>query len=58
MPTPPTADRERAEQEFQAATEAHREGRLDDAIEGYSRVLRLQSRHGQCCNNLGVALRA
>ena len=58
MPAPPTADRERAEQEFQAAAEAHREGRLDDAIEGYSRVLRLQPRHGQCCNNLGVALRA
>ena len=58
MPTPPSADRERAEQEFQAATEAHRAGRLDEAVEGYARVLRLQPRHGQCCNNLGVALRA
>jgi tetratricopeptide (TPR) repeat protein len=58
MPPPPSTDRERAEQEFQAATEAHRAGRLDEAIEGYARVLRLQPRHGQCCNNLGVALRA
>jgi tetratricopeptide (TPR) repeat protein len=60
MPTPPSTGRERAEQEFQAATEAHRAGRLDEAIEGYARVLRLrlQPRHGQYCNNLGVALRA
>ena len=54
----PSANHEQAEREFQAATAQHRAGQIDEAVEGYARVLRLDPNHKQCCNNLGVALRA
>ena len=48
----------RAKQIFERALDAHRAGRLDDAIRGYSDSLSLDSDQPQAYNNMGVALRA
>jgi SAM-dependent methyltransferase len=43
---------------MQAAVSAHKEGRLDAAIEGYRQVLRRAPDFPEAHNNLGVALKA
>jgi len=48
----------RARQIFNRALYAHRAGRLDEAIQGYTDSLALDPQQPQAYNNMGVALRA
>ncbi len=48
----------RAQRIFEKAISAHREGRPDEAIAGYVRVLDIDPDYSQALNNMGVALRA
>lgn len=56
-PPPPSKREIEAQRLFALATEHHRQGRLDEAIAGYTRVLAYQPAHPDAYNNLGVALR-
>ena len=44
-------------QQLRLASQAHRAGRLDEAIASYLRLLAVQPYHAELHNNLGVALR-
>jgi len=44
-------------QQLRLASQAHRAGRLDEAISSYLRLLAVQPYHAELNNNLGVALR-
>lgn len=44
-------------QKMRLAAQAHRSGRLDEAIASYLRLLAIRPSHGELHNNLGVALR-
>ena len=44
-------------QQLRLAAQAHRAGRLDEAIQSYLRLLSLRPYHTELHNNLGVALR-
>ena len=44
-------------QQMRLAAQAHRAGRLDEAIGSYLRLLNMQPHHAELHNNLGVALR-
>ena len=44
-------------QKMRLAAQAHRSGRLDEAIASYLRLLAMRPFHGELHNNLGVALR-
>lgn len=44
-------------QQMRLAAQAHRSGRLDEAIASYLRLLAIRPSHGELHNNLGVALR-
>lgn len=44
-------------QQFRLAGQAHRAGRLDEAISSYLRLLSVRPYHAELHNNLGVALR-
>ena len=44
-------------QQMRFAAQAHRAGRLDEAIGSYLRLLSVQPHHAELHNNLGVALR-
>ncbi len=48
----------RAGKSFKQALKAHRAGRLDEAIQGYTDSLALNPNQPQAYNNMGVALRA
>jgi tetratricopeptide (TPR) repeat protein len=48
----------RAQRIFTQALDAHRAGRLDEAIQGYTESLALDPKQPQAYNNMGVALRA
>ena len=52
-----TADREQAAQVFQRAAALHRSGRLDEAIAGYRRAVRLWPAYAGALCNLGIALK-
>ncbi len=56
--TPPEGRGAEAQQFFALAADLHRQGRAEDAIQGYSRVLSLDPNHADAYNNLGVALRS
>lgn len=45
-------------QQLRLAAQAHRAGRLDEAITSYLRLLNVRPYHAELHNNLGVALRA
>ena len=47
-----------AAREFARAAQFHRQGRLEEAIQGYTRVLALNPRLSDTYNDLGVALRS
>ena len=44
-------------QQLRLAAQAHRAGRLDEAIASYLRLLSVRPYHAELHNNLGVALR-
>jgi Flp pilus assembly protein TadD len=44
-------------QQLRLASQAHRAGRLDEAISSYLRLLTVRPYHAELHNNLGVALR-
>ncbi len=44
-------------QQLRLAAQAHRAGRLDEAISSYLRLLSVKPYHAELHNNLGVALR-
>ena len=48
----------RANEAFERAIAAHREGRLDEAVTGYARAVEINPESSQAFNNMGVALRA
>jgi Flp pilus assembly protein TadD len=58
MPTPLFgSDADSFVQQLRLASQAHRAGRLDEAIASYQRLLAVRPYHAELHNNLGVALR-
>ena len=53
----PPRDADSFLQQLRLATQAHRAGRLDEAISAYLRLLAVRPYHAELHNNLGVALR-
>ncbi|MDP6590111.1 MAG: tetratricopeptide repeat protein [Alphaproteobacteria bacterium] len=48
----------RADRLFEKAMAAHRDGRLDEAIQGYGEAIEINPESSRAFNNMGVALRA